>query len=222
MRKISFQLLCIGLIVAFFSNVSLANELLPQDIATELGVSVGVGELFVRIYKYQLTAQDMQKEEVEYKRMITSVDYAYIGNNQHLWRLQYPEGFWTTGASLSIHINADNDRTTGREGNGTDLSIMPTWRVDGTDGTWTRGYSKDGDRVIVPLPMVVVDDNVVYVKYEFEANSEGGQLVFENYINSTILTPKVKDVTYTGWLEIIVPEEPDLPATLEWTCLIMM
>ena len=216
MRKISFELLCIVLLIAFFSSVSLANELLPPDIAAELGVSVDVEELFVRIYTYQLTPGDLQKPEGEYKRMITSIDYAYIGNNQHIWRFQFPKGFWQEGMSIGIHINSDNDRATGREGNGTDLSIMPTWREDGTDGTWSRGYSKDGDRVTIPLPTVVVDDNVVYVKYEFEANSEEGQLVFENYINSAILTPKTKDVTYTGWLEIKVSD------ILEWTYLIIM
>jgi hypothetical protein len=164
-----------------FTATSFGSETIPSEICFKLGVSPDIAEYFETLYTYTPTEEDKQRPTDEYTRIMTKIEYAHLGDNAHLWRVDF------VGTSSSdynwdtiFYINADNNETGRVAVGGTDELITFACR----DGSYTINrahYTKDGERInnFEPKPIFALDGTSLYIRYdEVRKNERAGKLVF--------------------------------------------
>ncbi len=200
-KGIKIRAIFVALFIICLSGIAYGNEALPEAVAEELGVSADIGRRFETLYKYSPTAVDREKPDEEYYRIITAVSYAHAGEDVHVWKMEFVEGYSVSGHTINLYLDTDNDINTGRQRNnprwdGIDVQCalnnsIDAWRVFGY--CWDAGGTEGR---LQTTPVFVADGNAVYCRYDAPMYKRGSQFMFRYRLTSEAVGKTVDQVDW--------------------------
>ncbi len=203
-KKLGIKVSLVLIFIIALSSIVYGNELLPKNVAKNLGVSADMGMRFETLYEYEPTQEDKERPSEEYNRLITKVSYAHCGKYVHLWKIEFVEGYTVSESTINLYLDSDNNVETGRQRNNTLWDgIDVLWTLNNANDEWRLfGYTWNafGDESRMDyLATFIPDGNVVYCRYDLMKNKVGSEFVFRARLTSEMPS---KTVSRTPWFDV--------------------